>query len=330
MKLAFLNATGPDGYTALMWAAMLIRVPMMRFLVHHGAHVDAMNNYRETALVFAITSRSAEAVKCLVELNADVNTIDIHGMTPLLLALKCRSGDEIVRCLVQHGASVNVGDPDGYLPVHYATVLEAHDSLDCLAAAGAHMDGIDNKGRSAMHLAAKANDGEGVGKLHQLGASVNLQDYCLRTPLLFAAKELHQVAAQELLTLKADPNIAECIDRTPLHLAASFFPLNDRGRCRCMEMVQLLHRHNADLNAVNFYDETPLDEVHKLKGFDIWDYLHAHGAKPGTRGYRSQPSIDPSPADIPNRDIQDSDISDEDDSDEVDSDMEEGFPQRFM
>jgi ankyrin repeat protein len=123
-------------------------------------------------------------------------------------------------------------------------------------------------GRNPLHLAAYYNQTNTLEILIRAGADVNLADRQGFTPLHWAAMQGATGAAALLLKHKADPNshVAQpvsapgpgfmmgqrfsVIGDTPLHLAALTGQTN---------VIQLLLKSKADINALNAMSQTPLD-----------------------------------------------------------------------
>ncbi len=100
--------TSPYQGTALIAAAHLGYVEVVRALIAGKAPLDHVNNLGWTALIEAIVlgdggSRHRAVVRALVDAGADVNLPDGSGATPLALA-RGRGYQEIVRILEKAGA----------------------------------------------------------------------------------------------------------------------------------------------------------------------------------------------------------------------------------
>lgn len=85
------NVTSPYDGTALIVAAHLEHVEVVRILVGAGAPLDHVNNLGWTALIESIVlgdggPRHTETLRVLVDAGADVNLADGNGVTPLELA----------------------------------------------------------------------------------------------------------------------------------------------------------------------------------------------------------------------------------------------------
>jgi uncharacterized protein len=75
-----------DGSTPLLAAAAKDSVEVARFLIDHGADVNARNLEGVTPLHQAAYGGSENVAKLLIAKGADVNAIDLKGRTPLHLA----------------------------------------------------------------------------------------------------------------------------------------------------------------------------------------------------------------------------------------------------
>ena len=71
---ADVNASQPDGNTALLWAAYNDDLEITGVLLKAGAHVNAANRYGVTPLAQACTNGNAGIVKLLLDAGADINT----------------------------------------------------------------------------------------------------------------------------------------------------------------------------------------------------------------------------------------------------------------
>ena len=102
------NVTSPYQGTALIAAAHLGHVKVVRMLIDAGAPVDHVNNLHWTALIESIVlgdggPNHVETLRALVEAGADVNLTDGRGATPLELA-RARGYSAMIRILERAGA----------------------------------------------------------------------------------------------------------------------------------------------------------------------------------------------------------------------------------
>jgi ankyrin repeat protein len=102
------NVTSRYDGTALIAAAHLGHVEIVRTLIRAGAPLDHVNNLGWTAVIEAIVlgdggPRHAETLKALVEAGANVNLSDRNGQAPLALA-RSRGYGAMAELLLRAGA----------------------------------------------------------------------------------------------------------------------------------------------------------------------------------------------------------------------------------
>jgi ankyrin repeat protein len=102
------NVTSRYDGTALIAAAHLGHVEVVRTLIHSGAPLDHIKNLGWTALIESIVlgdggPRHSETLRALIEAGANVNLADRNGQTPISLA-RGRGYAAMVRLLQQAGA----------------------------------------------------------------------------------------------------------------------------------------------------------------------------------------------------------------------------------
>ena len=100
--------TSPYDGTALIAAAHLGHVDVVKALIAGKAPLDHVNNLNWTALIEAIVlgdggPNHVETLRALVEAGADVNLVDGNGVKPLTMAVR-RNYTEMVKILKSNGA----------------------------------------------------------------------------------------------------------------------------------------------------------------------------------------------------------------------------------
>src|SRR5689334_7244674 len=126
------------GYRPIHLVAMPNRVDMIRFYVANGVNVDSRTaagngfdlspqnrgplwgTHDCTPLMVACGEGHIEAVKCLLDLGANVNARNSAGQTPLHIATRRfwpkRPYDAIISVLLSHGADKNMRNDVGQSP----------------------------------------------------------------------------------------------------------------------------------------------------------------------------------------------------------------------
>jgi ankyrin repeat protein len=112
---------GPDGYTALHFAAMFGQMEVARLLLGRGADPNAvaLNESRVTPLHSAVAAKHRDTASLLLALGASPNAVQRGGWTSLHTA--ARDGDEaIVDMLLLRGADPTRAADDGKTAIDLA------------------------------------------------------------------------------------------------------------------------------------------------------------------------------------------------------------------
>jgi cytohesin len=238
-------------------AAILAPEPvLLRYLLTHGASVEARDNYGQTALHLAVQRRDTALVELLLGQGARPNTPDAAGYTPVHLATAAGS-PRLLATLLRAGGDVS---------------SRTSCRPDCYAMHEGPR-GRDGWYSTPLHLAAEMGNLAVTELLLAAGAAVNARGDDLETPLLLAVGYRPADAAmylprskaaglatqaegyavvRRLLAAGANPSLADGTGRTPLHYAVE---RNDTL------LVGLLLRHGALPNLLDNQGMTPLVRV---------------------------------------------------------------------
>ncbi|KAI0436953.1 hypothetical protein F4803DRAFT_197352 [Xylaria telfairii] len=130
--LSFMLAAGTDpncetdeGEPAIYLAVKYRKIKMLTTLLENNASVSAKtrNESKESALHFAARLGLSNTVKLLLKFEADVNSLDRSGRTPLFATLNGSEGNEmntIINMVVSRGADVDHADCKQQRPLHVA------------------------------------------------------------------------------------------------------------------------------------------------------------------------------------------------------------------
>jgi ankyrin repeat protein len=212
---ADVNAVNGAGATALLWSVPDLE--KVRLLVSRRADVNARStNLGRTALLVAANyPATVPVLRFLLEHGADLRARDRNGASALNLAVRA-SDIGVVRFLVERGLDVNESSPGGALPLSPALGRSYLPTIEFLLAKGGRAD------RRALTLSTYWLPPSIVSKLIEQGAEVNTRDSTFgRTPLLSAAasEQSHIETLRLLLKKGADPTVADTDGETPLDWA---------------------------------------------------------------------------------------------------------------
>jgi ankyrin repeat protein len=108
----FLLERGADPNHSLWAAAFRDDVAALKLLVSHGADLEAVAE-GQTPFLGAVQVSRFVAARALLELGANPDFQDAHGMTALHYMLKKGSDARHFRMLIEHGASADIENADG-------------------------------------------------------------------------------------------------------------------------------------------------------------------------------------------------------------------------
>jgi ankyrin repeat protein len=267
------NASQPDGMTALHWAAYHDDAELVDRLLKAGANVRATNRYGVTPLSLACTNGNVAMVERLLDAGADPNASLPEGETVLMTA--ARTGKVgAVRALIARGANVHAKESRGGQTALMWAAAEGHvEVLDALIQAGADFKTPLDSGFTPLLFAVREGRIGAVRTLLKAGANVNEVVQvrvkpklnpegadALRsgaTPLLVAVTNAHFELAAQLLDAGANPN-ADPLGYTPLHAlirvrkpgAGDNDPAPDgSGTMTSLEFVKRFVAKGANVNA---------------------------------------------------------------------------------
>jgi len=272
------DAPDRDGTPALHWVARLGDANLVARLLSAGAKVDGADRHGVTPLQVAIGEGNAGVVRRLLEAGADANRLDAAGESPLLLA--ARVGEpEVARALLAHGASVDGRDQSFGQTALMVSVREGHAELArVLLDAGADPNARTRSeppprfippsesppGLSKGIGIVRAGWPEDRGKRFPAAGS--------KTPLLYAARAGDPAATKMLVERGAQLELADGNGVTPLLeaiLNANAFRVKREGRTDHLAVANALLDAGANVDAMDWYGETPLWATVDLRNLEL-------------------------------------------------------------
>ena len=160
----------------------------------HGANVDAVDEYGDTALMIAAWNGHTAIVNTLAGTHgANVDARDRYGWTALMRAANNGHTDVVTALAGTHGADVEAVNSDGKTALMFAARDGHTATVNALAGThGANVDAVDNDGRTALMSAAGNGHTDIVNALAGThGANVDARDRYGRTASMHAAMNGH-------------------------------------------------------------------------------------------------------------------------------------------
>jgi ankyrin repeat protein len=217
---ADVNATQPDGATALAWAIHLGERRMAEALLESGATANTADEYGETPVTLAAANGDAGLVQRLLAAGGNARAARWNGETAVMIAASAGSLDT-VRQLVLHGADVNAAEPRGGQTALMWAAAEGHrDVVAGLIEMGADVNAASRTGFTPLVFAAIKDDIASVKLLLEAGANPDVALLSGAKPIIVAMQYRHTAVAMALLEGGADINVRDRTGNTALHLAA--------------------------------------------------------------------------------------------------------------
>jgi ankyrin repeat protein len=171
-------------WTALMWAVTDKSVEIARALIDYGADVNAQNHNGASLLWYASFHDRADMVELLLSAGADANIKDDIGQTALTFAVQTVNV-EMIRALLSRGVKVDDRTFKGETPLMFARL----GAVEVLIGAGADVNAVDKGGYTALMCAVILRQDDKVEKLLRAGADVNIKAKDGHTALSLAKKD---------------------------------------------------------------------------------------------------------------------------------------------
>ena len=274
---ADVNATQPDGATALHWAAYYNDLELADVLIGAGAVAAMPNRDGATPLQLACVNGSAGMIDRLLKAGADPNERGLNGETALMMASRTGTLDAIA-LLLDRGADVNARETlRGTTALMWAAAQAHPEAVRLLVQRGADVStrsnpaalgrtaylaptarqrGAEVQADAAAAVQTRAERGEGFGQ-REVAQGGGL------TALVFAAREGDLATAKVLLDAGAQINQQTQYGWTALLTAT---------QNRNYTLGSYLLEHGADPNVANKGGWTPLYLATDNRNIEGGDY----------------------------------------------------------
>ncbi|PGH02527.1 hypothetical protein AJ80_08838 [Polytolypa hystricis UAMH7299] len=229
---------------------------MIRLLIEHGAHLEALKAHRPNVLHEAAKYNNLDIIQLLIDEGFDVNgRMAGDDRTPLHAAASAGAGRTIV-FLLEVGADITARSKDGSTPLHAA--MDRHDAPKSMRIArillenGASINAKNNYGETPLMVSLSVTcPGRLVQFLLEWGADIHARDNQGGTMLHSTARDMPRLIPL-LLCNGLSIDVKDDLGRTPLRAAAARPDL---------DVVEVLVLYGADIYATDNDGQTPLRRV---------------------------------------------------------------------
>ncbi|CAG8534348.1 4022_t:CDS:2, partial [Cetraspora pellucida] len=208
--------------TCLHEAAIVGRLPLIKFCVDKGAKVDCSDVYSRRPLHYVCMYGYSDAATYLLSQKADCESLDHDGFSPLIYAVT-NGHTKCVEILLEAGARIEPQGEDGHSRIPLSLACEyGHENVAMLLLEKGAQIILDAEGLSPLHLAAR----EGHHKLlkiltEQGGALLETPDkYKGWTPIFYAASEGNIECVNILTQANCKVDISDELGHSPIYYAA--------------------------------------------------------------------------------------------------------------
>ncbi|XP_050505193.1 ankyrin-1-like isoform X1 [Diabrotica virgifera virgifera] len=185
---AEINEVDSSGLTALHVATFSQHKKVAKYLLAHGADLNAIETYQqETPLNISTGINDHEMVRLLIEAGANMQCLDISGNMPIHIAAK-KGYLNIVECFLENGINVDIlNEISKMTPLHMAACGGYIEVVDYLLLNNANVHLKDCRSRSSIHHGVLGGKAKIVKMLIEKGVDVNVEDINW-TPLHLACR----------------------------------------------------------------------------------------------------------------------------------------------
>jgi ankyrin repeat protein len=265
------NATGPDGTTALEWMIRIDDIETSKMLLNAGADPRKANRLGVTPIALAAANGNTELIRLLLDKGVDPNTIDPNGEPVTWAAI--RSGNvEAVRLFLDRGATVDFKDSVKQSSLMLAVREDEPDIVRLLISRGAEVNAVTRVGATPAFVLPNSvpGFGHGIGIIRG-GLPDRGSRYLIpggMTPLMYAARDGRIESARLLIQNGANLEATDPNGITPLLMAIS----NNQ-----METARFFVERGAQINVVDWYGRSPLWSAVEVRNMDIDNATFVNG-----------------------------------------------------
>ncbi|KAF7991747.1 hypothetical protein HCN44_010548 [Aphidius gifuensis] len=300
------NSRNNYGRAPIHWAASRGYTEIMEMLIESKCDIEISDKFGMRPVHMAASYGHQKAVKLLIDAGANVSAVNKKKHTLLMCAARGNSA-AVIEYLVNavENLDVNAIDNTGASAFHHAAASGCPDGIIALSKIpNIKLDAIDQKGQNSLHCACEHGHIDAVEVLIKLYEQLNHQNIDGNTALHLSTLSRHTEIAQALLKAGANVEVVDKVGLTALHVAASQgcngilqsileygnqlsiniqcnagnTPLHLACENNQIDTVEILIKHDANLNCFNSRLQTPIHIAAEMGHTDVCKLLLAAGA----------------------------------------------------
>jgi len=223
------------------------RQELVKYLIEHGADVNAEDKSGDNVVHWACYNPDAEIFKLLLTAGMDLHRKDRSGNLPLFtLAMhEIQNNEFILDTLLKSGIDINVTDAEGITPLIAAANAHMPYNIKILLEKGADPKHVSHKNhKTALINACYYGPDSASLLLAQAGSPLDVQDTKGRTALMYAVMKSRYKTMEVLLAKGADTSL-KCKDgKTALDYLPSW--LKDEEKEKVKELfAKAVEKHKG-------------------------------------------------------------------------------------
>ncbi|XP_065884360.1 transient receptor potential cation channel subfamily A member 1-like isoform X2 [Dysidea avara] len=247
--------------TRLSMADFPVGIQVLKLLLEFGADVNSENVHGDTPLILAVKSQNVEVVRELVTVRSlKVNKTNVQKKTALHYAVASDSV-EIVTELLDNDARVLQADHDGYTPIHTACKYGRYDLLVLMFKRNPEVEKVmidqkTNDGKTPLLVAKCAfnYNAQTINYLITKGSNLASTDNHKNTILHLYSDTDDLATCKEILFR---PGVRELLMETNFSLETPLHVVASYGHYHtCFEMLELLPPNAMEIRDISNY--TPM------------------------------------------------------------------------
>jgi ankyrin repeat protein len=257
----------------VLYAAKEGQNEILGLLIQFGANPNIEYvKTNENGLHLATQKNNVETVQFLIEREVPCDKQNLRLETPLSIAIKYEFY-EIAELLLSQGCDINVRRTLGDSPLFAAVFDNRLQTVNYILQHGGRITHRNDNGETALMVACKHSSLEVVQVLLDAGADINAVDNGGRSALFIACMIQKAEIASYLLNRFANIHLKDVFGYTALSIGC-------RISNGSSEIISLLIRFKAELNAMDNCYNTPIHHACSKNNMDICVMLLKAGANP--------------------------------------------------